>query len=148
MPTYKNISQESVSGIFTTEYFHRTVLPQKTVETYRYYDNENLEKTSDEPYFNPVLSLTNLILDDAADSEEIVILEDCKKLEILNTSDNLLYLYLQSIENTPPMIISAGMSFDFEDLFRRFTKIILKASGTISLNTVFISQLSKKEFIY
>jgi hypothetical protein len=148
MPTYKNISQESVSGIFTTEYFHKTVLPQKTVETYRYYDNENLEKLSDEPYFNPVLGLTNLALDDATDSEEIVILEDCKKLEILNTSDNLLYLYLQSIENTPPMIITSGVTFNFEDEFNRFTKIILKASDTISLNTVFISQLSKKDFIY
>lgn len=148
MPTYKNISQEPVSGIFTTEYFHKTVLPQKTVETYRYYNNTNLEKTSDEPYFNPVLSLTNLTLADAADSEEIAILEDCKKIELLNTSTAIIYLYLQSIENTPPMIISSGMSMDFEDLFRRFTKIILKASDTISTNTVFISQLSKNNFIY
>ena len=148
MPTYKNITQDSVSGIFDINNIHRTVLPYKSVETYRHYDWITLVKTSDEPYFNPILSLTNLTLANSADSEEITISENCEKIEIINISDYILYLYFQSVTNTPSTIISSGMTFNFEDRFRRFTKIILKASDTIVTNKVFISQLSNYSFIY
>ena len=94
------------------------------------------------------VNLEILTLANSADSEEITISENCEKIEIINISDYILYLYFQSVTNTPSTIISSGMTFNFEDRFRRFTKIILKASDTIVTNKVFISQLSNYSFIY
>ena len=149
MPTYKNISQEAITGILSIENRHVNVLPFHTVETYRHYDNiPTLEKQSDEPYFNPIISSEIIILENSSDSQTVQILENCKKLEVINSSDYLVYLYLQSIENTPPILITSGMTLNFEDNFRRFTNVILKSSGEITTNKVFVVQLQVNDYIY
>jgi hypothetical protein len=55
MPTYKNNTQEPVTGILSIENRHVNILPYHTAETYRHYENNLiLQKISDEPYFNPI----------------------------------------------------------------------------------------------
>jgi hypothetical protein len=142
MPTYKNLSQEPITNIMDKDGNYSTVYPYKEVETSKYYyrDATVLEKTSDSPYYNPIIQSDIPTLTDSSDSETILMDSDTKTLQVVNLSTNLIYLYFQDVSNTPPIIIFPNSSREFTIQHIRYEQIILKASATITANQLFVQQ--------
>jgi hypothetical protein len=142
MPTYKNLSQEPITNIMDKNGNYSIVYPYKEVETSKYYyrDITVLEKTSDSPYYNPIIQSDIPTLTDSSDSETILMDSDTKTLQVVNLSTNLIYLYFQDVSNTPPIIIFPNSSREFTIQHIRYEQIILKASATITANQLFVQQ--------
>ncbi len=142
MPTYKNLSQNPITNIMDKDGNYPILYPYKEVETNKYYyrDVTVLEKTSDEPYYNPVIQSDIPTLTDSSASETIEMDSDTTTLQITNLSTNLIYLYFQNVSNTPPVIIFPNSSREFSIRHIMYEQIILKASATITANQLFVQQ--------
>jgi len=131
MPTYKNVSslRKTLDG--------KTVEPGAQISTLVYY-NENeigLLKTSDGPYFNPVL------LSESVDRDkEIVIPEqDNCGTRVLKYS---LHFYLEkgnvdifynATENLPPLRLYEGCRWNNRYFERKIDRILIRGNGKFLL---------------
>lgn len=143
MPTYKNIhpNRDQVHSIKTINDDHISLKHNKTVQTYRYYDNPTeLLLIDNKPYWNPILDTTTLNLANSDDLQVVKLDSDAFTVEIINSSEEIVYLFYQSDENTPHLPIPSGSSRNIKHFQHYATQLVFKASGTITENEVFVTQ--------
>jgi len=140
MPTYKNTTQETLNLILTSSNDYTKIKPFDVVESEIIYDIDGLIKTDDAPYFNPILKQTVVTLSDDTDSEIITLDSDSTIIEVNNTSTELIYVYFQDVTNTPPTVVTGGSIRVFEHFKRHCDKLVIKSSGAVVTNKVFVTQ--------
>jgi len=143
MPTYKNIhpNRQSIPTIKDTNGNYQRLLYNKTIETHRFYDDpDNLLLIDDSPHWNPVLKTTTLILSDSNDLQTVKLDPDTFTVEIINGSDELVYLFYQSPNNEPHLPIPAGSSRNIKHFQGYATQLVFKATNAITENEVFVTQ--------
>ncbi len=140
MPTYKNLSQDIITNLMDINGNYPILHPYKEIQSYKYYSMDILQKTSDEPYYNPLIQSDIPTLSDSSDEEIILINSSTKTLQISNLSSNLVYLFFQSTSNTPSTIIFPNSNRDFIIQHKNYTQIILKTNSSITANQLFIQQ--------
>lgn len=125
MPTYKNngtvsIPFEGVDG----ESF---ISPESTLESYVFYDHADLEETSLEPIYNPILSQTNVTSTGVGDDKTIAIDPDCDELYIENTDASNITLFNSSL-SFQMLVLREGQSLSW-DSEGRIKELILQFSA-------------------
>ena len=140
MPTYKNTTQKTMQLILNHNNDYTNIKPFQEVESEVIYDIEGLELIDNAPYFNSVLVVDDVEVPDISEPYEINIHEDARVIEVINTTSSMIYLYFQSTDNTPPTIISGGMTKSFENFHRFSNKLVFVATATTAANEVIVSQ--------
>ena len=146
MPTYKNIhpNREQVHSIKDLDNNYISLKHNKTIQTYRYYDKPTeLLLVDNKPYWNPVLDTTTLSLADSDALQVVKLHPDTFVVEIINGSDELIYLFYQSNENTPHLPIPAGSSRTIKHFQGYATQLVFKATNAITENEVFVTQFKE-----
>lgn len=121
MPTYRNTSTELIGkpgGI--------TFSPGEVKEVYKIFDDDiRLLKISDEPYYNPIVKIDDLVFTAANDNKEINI--DYTKISVViiqKIKSTDLKVYVNSISNEPAIPIGEGESLIIRTL-RTVSKLII-----------------------
>ena len=140
MPTYKNTTQQTMQLILNHNNDYTNIKPFTEVESELIHDVDGLVKIAEGPYFNSVLVVDDVVITDVVDPYEIDIHEDARTIEVINTSSSMIYLYFQSTDNTPPTIITAGMTKSFENFHRFFNKLVFISTAIIAAKEVIVSQ--------
>lgn len=131
MPTYRNDSTETktiqnISGSWVN------VTPTQTVQTYNFLGTGWTE-TLATPYWNPILSETNVTLDIVGVTISFDPVE-CKSFAILDISDIVTHVYLDAIANTPlafsQIRSTSGYIPKYDNSDSKVRRIVLKGSGT------------------
>lgn len=149
MPTYKHINKENTPLNYTIKDYNNNNKPtnliyNKTIQTLYYYDDiDNLLLLSHDPYFNPLLQQDIIVLADFSDIKSINLNQSTTSVEIINTSLNILYVFFQSVSNTPPFIIPPSSTRNLTNFYNHITQLVFKSSDTIINNEVFVTQLEK-----
>jgi hypothetical protein len=148
MPTYKHINKENSPLNYTildNNLKKRINLNyNKEIETLKYYnDPDNLLLINQEPYFNPLLNLNIITIANSDDIQAVQLSNDTFSVEIINSSDHIVYLFFQSHLNTPPFIIPPNSTRNISNFKNFVTQLVFKASDTILDNELFITQLKE-----
>ena len=69
MPTYKNNSNDITFQVKNLLGENEMVAPGESIETYRIYNKTNLDKTSDDPLFEPIISSDAVTSSGSADPQ-------------------------------------------------------------------------------
>ena len=146
MPIYKNIhpNKNKIDSIKTINNKYVSLPYGKQVETYRYYDNPTeLLLIDNSPYWNPVLKTTEIILSDSDDFQVVTLNPETFTVEIINSSDNTIYLFYQSTDNTPYLPIPSGSSRTINHFQNYTTQLIFKSTAATIENEVFVTQFKE-----
>lgn len=137
MPTYKNNTSAK-------QYYNdglNWVDPGQTITTYKQITGTKLTKTSDEPYYNPLLEVHKPT---GSADYEISLNSDTRKVEVYNSSDYDITVYLNTKSNTPGIVCPSSTVRNIEEIKDVVSDMIFDFDGSISANEVIISEYSKK----
>lgn len=134
MPTYTNPNNFSISvtevGISLNPGITSSLvyISDNILENY---SNHNITKISEEPYYNPILQANEINLAKTNDTYDLSINYLSDYIHVSKPTA-IFYIYLNSVSNTPPIVVGIGEEIR---IFNRFTinKLIIKASLAGSL---------------
>lgn len=138
MPTYKN---NTSAKQYIDNNKLRFVDPGDTYETFKIVNNDKLTKISDEPYYNPLLEVHKPT---GSADYEISLNSDTRKVEVYNSSDYDITVYLNTKSNTPGIVCPSSTVRNIEEIKDVVSDMIFDFGGSISANEVIISEYSKK----
>jgi len=104
MPTYRNDSDHTTYRVENVSGEIVKLKPGHSSGTKYLYDVDDLTKTSDTPYYNPVVAVDHVI----TSNTEVDIASLAKGIEIVNASGQLVSMCFDSVLNTPSVPIVAG----------------------------------------
>lgn len=137
MPTYQNTSG-SPKTVVNDNGMEITLQNNEISKTKKYMSVSGLTKTSDLPYFNPILDYKVEVFGSAS-SRTITVSPDAAKVRILKVSSGANFdIFLQSESNTPAILRAMDSTDSFYDveIRGRCDQIVLKcntSSGTIHM---------------
>lgn len=125
MPTYKNESEHTTYKVLGISGEVIKLKPGYSAETQKTYDISDLTKTADTPYYNPLLSTTHVL----SSGTEVDIASLTKTIEVLNTSDRLVSMHLDSASNDPAISVipTSNKSLSIEN--QQASKVVFTFSG-------------------
>jgi hypothetical protein len=100
MPTYKRIAETPATTVLTDGGI-KEVLPGETVETYKVL-GAGWQKTSAEPYYNPVLALDSFNLP-IAGTAPVTVMPGTRTVIISGITGGPVTPYIDSTDNHPPL---------------------------------------------
>lgn len=108
MPTYKNNTTSLQHFTLNGEWVENDFNPSEQRETDKYTDNVNLTLVSHTPYYNKVISHTEVtgLSESTASAQYVDIDLRTQQIIIHRISDNV-SAYVQSVSNTPPAVEDA-----------------------------------------
>lgn len=140
MPTYRN-DGPGYEAVELTDGRDYLVAPGETVQTYRRYPGKsNLTMTSEEPRYNPVIGVDNVVDTGSAVSVDA----DAESLEIYNKSSSDVDMYWDNGQNTPATPVPAGGYRKFTDIKGLCDTLVFSFSGSISAGELKVVQWSRK----
>lgn len=143
MPTYKNDSTAARNVVNKSNKLV-WVQPGETVETYQLLTADGWTKTSDSPYYNPVLAVHSTITSTGSDDPTTISLqEDCDHVEIWNNSDADITALLNTASNTPGYKIPANTLRTLTGLSGYVNTIVLEFSAAVSSGDVIVHELEE-----
>ena len=132
MPTYRNRTGEVLGkpgGV--------TFGAHETKEVARIYDDdERLIKISDEPYYNPIIKVEEIVFSGAGNNQEITI--DYTKVPVIviqKLRDCDIKVFINNINNTPAIPVGEGEKLNLRT-YRTISKLILVPSEQGSCTVV------------
>lgn len=129
MPTYRN-DANTPHLMRDTSGNTRTVAPGETVQTYRIYDYPGLTRTADTPYYNPVVSLDEMVFAKAEKQELAVDVSETRKIFVYGVTGCGVTVYLESIANAPGLHSALESTDTLEaDLDHNASKVVLVSDG-------------------
>lgn len=143
MPTYRNDSNATRYAINTASK-QVAVAPGETVQVYYLLTAADWTKTSDEPYYNPVLAADNTVSSTGpGDPATISLQSGTDKVEIYNNSSADITLLLNAAGNTPGYQIPADTIRTIEGLQGYVDTLILQFSAAVSAGEVVVHEFGR-----
>ena len=129
MPTYRNdnntpyLMRDTVGDT-------KTVAPGESIQTYRIYSYPGLSLLSRTPYYNPVVSVDEVVFAKAGKQEVAVSISETRKILVYNVTGCEVTVYLESIANAPGLHSALGSSDTLEvDVDHNASKMVLVSNG-------------------
>jgi hypothetical protein len=138
MPTYKNVLDKPVvidSGF--------VVDSQAKIELPNYIESGLLKFVSDKPYYNPVAGLYNIY---GPSEVKLRNWNNIAGVEIINTSDKVLQVYLTSEDNGPPITVPQN-TVRYIWLNSSVKKLVITCSNGSLKGDVHITEIKDKNSI-
>jgi hypothetical protein len=143
MPTYKNDSSAARNVVNTSSQLV-WVQPGQAVQTYQLLTSDGWTKTSDAPYYNPVLAVHSTITSTGAgDPTTITLADGTDQVEVYNNSDADITLLLNAAANTPGYQIPAASVRTIEGLGGYVADLVLQFSAAVSSGEVIVHELEE-----
>jgi|GEM_PF-2499338 len=129
MPTYRN-DNNTPYLMRDTSGGTKTVAPGESIQTYRIYNYPGLNLLSRTPYFNPVISIDEVVFAKAEKQELAVNVSETKKILVYGTTGCEVTVYLESVANAPGLHSALGSNDTLEvDVDHNASKVVLVSNG-------------------
>lgn len=131
MPIYKNTSDRNVTVLQDISAFGPKVLePEDTITCEFILDHvQELTRISDLPLYNPLVRIQSVTFSGNNDIQSVNInYQTTKQIVIGDITTDSLEVYLSSMENTPPFVVTPGDILSFE-CRKKVDKIYMKPSS-------------------
>ena len=143
MPTYRNKTNEEIVIEYTnsSNFSQKAIIQAKQIYSTEYILNSpDLVMENEEPYYNPVNNALILEFNGIDSYREVSIEIRANKIEIMNNCSEIISIYINSINNTPPIPVGGNKSKVINVLGDRINKIIVKASTSSITKQVAVIQ--------
>ncbi len=100
MPTYRNDGNNSVVVKDTFDK-SQSLKSGESIETYTFYNIDDLVKTSDDPLYNPVVSNTDVVSTGVGDDKTETLSSTTEYVKIWQVTDANVSVFFQNADNTP-----------------------------------------------
>lgn len=141
MPTYKN---DSIAARNVVNAANKLVWvkPGETVETYQLLTADGWTKTSDSPYYNPVLAVHSTITSTGSDDPTTISLQSgCDCVRFWNNSSANITVFLNAAGNTPGYLIPSNAKDKWTGLSGYVDTLVLQFSAAVSSGDVIVHEL-------
>jgi hypothetical protein len=140
MPTYQNITNGvvQVEGIIFQPYGQKG----DTKAIKKQLDSSALTMLYSYPYWNPATATHEITtVSPSGGYETIELDEESESVEVYNSSNVTVNIYLNSLNNTPAMVVPSNSVRYIEGLKGTTNRIIVHSEGTVNTDECFITEL-------